>query len=323
VQDLNRASDSRRRFCIFFNEFAGILGMLAQSRFNNASLAIIDSPAAGPEDIGVMRFRTMVRRILPRFAVEAYFGYRESKLIDLNRRMSTEEVFTDVYSKNRWGGAPGSFFSGAGSHEATIVGPYVAGVKRELERIGAASMTVIDLGCGDFSVGRQIAPQCGRYVGVDIVKPLIDHNRKIFGNSGVSFVHANMVTDDLPDGDVCLVRQVFQHLSNDQILAVLPKLDRYRYSIVTEHQPSDAHLRRSNADKPHGGGIRARQQSGVFLDQPPFDFPSARYRLLLQVPGPPIPGRIDPGVIRTFVLAGAGHPAPYQPAGGLPVNTAN
>ncbi len=255
------------------------------------------------------RIRVIVRQILPRVAVESYYAYRESKVMELNRRMATEDVFTDIYSNNRWGGTSGSFFSGAGSHEATIVEPYLAGVKRELERIGAASLTVVDLGCGDFSVGRRIASQCGRYVGVDIVKPLIDHNRKIFGNSSVSFVHANMVTDDLPDGDVCLVRQVFQHLSNDQILAVLPKLDRYRCSFVTEHHPSETHLRRPNVDKPHGAGIRTRQRSGVFLDQPPFNFPSARYQLLLEVPGPPLPRGIDPGVIRTFVLAGAGHPA--------------
>jgi len=257
----------------------------------------------------VKRFRAIVRQILPGIAVEAYQGYRESKLNDLHRHMNTEDVFTDIYSNNRWGGASGSFFSGTGSHEATVVGPYVSGVKRELERIGAVSMTVVDLGCGDFSVGRRIASQCGRYVGVDIVKPLIDHNRKIFGNSSVSFVHADMVTDDLPDGDVCLVRQVFQHLSNDQILEVLPKLDRYRCSFITEHHPSETRLRRPNVDKPHGGGIRARQRSGVFLDQPPFNVPPARYRLLLEVPGTSLPGGIDPGVIRTFVLAGAGHPA--------------
>jgi Methyltransferase domain len=269
----------------------------------------IDSTAAGSENIGVKRLRAIVRQVLPRVAVEAYYGYRESKGTELHRRMNTEDVFTDIYLNNRWGDAAGSFFSGKGSHEAAIVEPYLAGVKRELERIGAASMTVVDLGCGDFSVGRQIASICQRYVGVDIVKPLIDHNRKTFGNSSVSFVHANMVTDDVPDGDVCLVRQVFQHLSNDQILAVLPKLDRYRCSFVTEHHPSDTHLRRPNADKPHGSSIRASQRSGVYLDQPPFNFPPARYRLLLEAPGPWLPRGIDPGVVRTFVLAGAGHTA--------------
>lgn len=109
------------------------------------------------------RIRVIVRQILPRVAVESYYAYRESKVMELNRRMATEDVFTDIYSNNRWGGTSGSFFSGAGSHEATIVEPYLAGVKRELERIGAASLTVVDLGCGDFSVGRRIASQCGRY----------------------------------------------------------------------------------------------------------------------------------------------------------------
>jgi hypothetical protein len=249
-----------------------------------------------------MLLRSMVRRILPKSFVAAYHGYRESKENARNRQMSTEDVFTDIYSNNRWGGSSGIFFSGSGSHETAVVAPYVEGVVRELRRIGAAAKTVIDLGCGDFSVGRQIAPECGRYIGVDIVKALTDYNNATYGGTKISFLHANMVTDELPEGDICLVRQVFQHLSNDQIIAVLPKLDQYDWSFITEHQPSPSRLRQPNKDKPHGGSIRARQGSGVFLDLPPFNIPQSRCRLLLEVPGTSLPGGMDPGVIRTFVL---------------------
>jgi hypothetical protein len=166
-------------------------------------------------------------------------------------------------------------------------------------------MTVVDLGCGDFSVGQRIASGCGRYIGVDIVKPLVDRNRATFGSSTVSFLHANIVEDELPEGDVCLVRQVFQHLSNDQILAVLPKLEQYGWSFITEHHPSEFRLLQPNKDKPHGGSIRAGQRSGVFLDQPPFNVPKSRFRLLMEMPGTSLPGGMDPGVIRTFILEGS------------------
>jgi len=244
--------------------------------------------------------------MLPAAFVAAYHRYRETQQNARNRRLSTEDVFTDIYSNNRWGGASGTFFSGSGSHEAGVVRPYVAAVNGELKRIGADSLTVVDLGCGDFSVGGQIAPECGKYIGVDIVKGLIDHNRATFGGSNISFVHADIVTDELPGGDICLVRQVFQHLSNDQIIAVLPKLDRYGWSFITEHQPTPSRLSEANKDKPHGGNIRASQRSGVFLDQPPFNVSKGRYRLLLEVQGTALPGGVDPGVIRTFVLEG-GH----------------
>jgi hypothetical protein len=251
-----------------------------------------------------MRFRSMVRGLLPAAVVAVYHRYLESKRNHINRRLSTEEVFTDIYSNNRWGGSSGTFFSGSGSHDATVVSPYIAALTRELDRLGGAAMTLVDLGCGDFSVGRQLAASCGRYVGVDIVKPLVDHNRATYGSSAISFLHANIVEDDMPPGDICLIRQVFQHLSNDQIMAALPKLDKYRWCFITEHQPSPSRLRLPNLDKPHGGNIRASQGSGVFLDQAPFNVPKDRYRLLLEVPGTSLPGGMDPGVIRTFVLEG-------------------
>jgi hypothetical protein len=165
-------------------------------------------------------------------------------------------------------------------------------------------MTVVDLGCGDYSVGQQLVSHCARYVGVDIVRPLVEYNQATYGSEHVSFKHANIVADELPSGDICLLRQVLQHLSNDQILAVLPKLNRFRWTFISEHQASPSRLRTANIDKPHGGGIRAGFGSGVFLDRPPFNIPSDRLRVLLEVPGTALQGGVDPGVIRTYVLAG-------------------
>jgi hypothetical protein len=248
--------------------------------------------------------KSAIRRVLPRNLVLAYDGYRQDKLARLNQRMTTEEVFTDIYSNNRWGGKSGTFCSGDGSHETKIVAPYVARVTAELGRIGAAAMTVVDLGCGDYSVGRQLSPACGRYIGVDIVKPLVAHNQATFGAGNVSFQHANIVEDALPDGDICFVRQVLQHLSNDQITAVLPKLNKFRWCIITEHHPSPGRLQRPNEDKAHGDDIRVSRGSGVFLDEPPFGIPAARYSLLLEVSGILTRDETDAGVIRTYVLEG-------------------
>jgi hypothetical protein len=237
---------------------------------------------------------------LPSGVLAAYRKYKAARLDRRERRMSTEEVFTRIYVHNRWAG-PGPFFSGSGSHERTIVAPYVTAVRRELARLGAATLTAVDLGCGDFSIGRQLASECRRYIGVDIVAPLIDHNRATFGTERIAFQHANIIEDELPAGDVCFVRQVFQHLSNEQILAVLPKLARYRWCFVTEHHPTPGRLRRANLDKRQGADIRVYRGSGVFLELPPFNVPRERYRLIVEVRGQ-MPENVDPGIIRTFVL---------------------
>jgi hypothetical protein len=248
--------------------------------------------------------KTTIRRMLPKNVALAYIRYRQEMLDRRNERLTTEEVFSDIYSKNLWGGQSGAFFSGDGSHQRGIVSPYISRVIAKLNEIGAASMTVVDLGCGDYSVSRLLAPACGQYIGIDIVKPLVIHNQATFGSRNVSFRHANIVEDVLPEGDICLVRQVLQHLSNDQIAVVLPKLNKFRQSFITEHHPSAGKLLRPNRDKPQGGSIRISQGSGVFVDEPPFNIPAARYSLLLEVPGvQPIDGT-DGGVIRTYILKG-------------------
>jgi hypothetical protein len=57
--------------------------------------------------------------------------------------------------------------------------------------------------------------------------------------------------EPLPQAELCLIRQVFQHLSNTQISAILTKLEVLPYIIVTEHQPSDGDFVSANADKVH------------------------------------------------------------------------
>jgi hypothetical protein len=73
-----------------------------------------------------------------------------------------------------------------------------------------------------------------------------------------------------------------QHLSNAQIAAVIPKLHRYRWLIVSEHVP-DAEGFTANRDKPMGPGVRERFGSGVMLTAPPLSLPVLVQRELCAV----------------------------------------
>ncbi len=111
-------------------------------------------------------------------------------------------------------------------------------------------------------MGSRIAPLVVGYTGCDIVPELIERNKNKFGNNRCSFVCLDMVEDDLPAADLCLIREVFQHLSNKEILNVLPKLRQYKFVLVTESiKSSEEGL---NKDIPHGSG------RGVSLECPPF-----------------------------------------------------
>ncbi len=197
------------------------------------------------------------------------------------RHQSTENVFGRIYARAQGGVGAEPFYSGPGS-DPEFGEPYVEAIAGELTPVSAGA-TVVDLGCGDFRVGRLLLerlPVGVKYVGVDVVGPLVEYHQSRFSNDRVSFTRRDIAADPLPDGDYCLIRQVLQHLSNAQILAVIPKLCKYRRVFVTEHYPSDAREIIPNLDKVHGPDVRS-PKSAVYLDQPPFNLQT---RELLAVP---------------------------------------
>jgi hypothetical protein len=192
------------------------------------------------------------------------------------------EIFSRVYRNNLWGKRWGQkFCSGPGSYDEMVVGPYVESVREFLAGLPRAP-DVVDLGCGDFQVGRRLRQACGGYIACDVVPELIRYNSKAFARQQVEFRCLNIIEDDLPDGEVVFLRQVLQHLSNEQIARVLPKLTRYRFVIFTEHLPGDPAFV-PNLDHGFGSGIRVTRNSGVVLTSPPFNFEIASERHLCGV----------------------------------------
>jgi len=167
-----------------------------------------------------------------------------------------------------WGGDPGTFFSGPGSNEEAAR-PYAEFVKRFIAEQDVKS--VVDLGCGDFRVGRLIATSGVSYTGVDVVAPLIAENTRLYAAPTVRFQCADITADELPDGDLCLIREVFQHLSNTQVSATLAGLGKYKHVLVTEVHPEDLTHYQINRDKSHGATSRIAHFSVLLLDQPPFN----------------------------------------------------
>src|SRR3978361_696428 len=82
-----------------------------------------------------------------------------------NQRLSAQQVFTKVYTEGMWGGDPGAFFSGPGSNEEAAK-PYSEFVIRFMTERNVNS--VVDLGCGDFRVGRLIAASGVNHTRVDV-----------------------------------------------------------------------------------------------------------------------------------------------------------
>lgn len=187
---------------------------------------------------------------------------------------------SDIYERKLWGGSKHDFYSGAGSHSKRLVKPYIKAISDFLKTFDQP-LTVCDLGCGDFNVGRHLVPFAKKYIGVDVVEPLVERNKRKFTQKNLEFLCLNMVEDELPKADCVLIRQVFQHLSNDAITKVIKKFGQYNYIIVTEHLPKNDFI--ANLDKPTEANIRLSKSSGVVLTEAPFNFRPTDSKVLLDL----------------------------------------
>jgi len=211
--------------------------------------------------------------------------------------LSTREVFSRIYSEGLWSGEGDGPISGSGSRNAAVVEPYIEAIARWAREHEASRLVALDLGCGDFHVGSRIHDLFDRYIAADIVSEVVEHHRRHFDLPRVEFVCIDAIEDDLPEADVVFLRQVLQHLSNDQIRRILPKLRGFKHLILTEHIPEPSALVAPNLDKVQGGGIRLEQGSGVFLEASPFEIEAIEMEELLEVPASDRPAK--DGLIRT------------------------
>lgn len=192
----------------------------------------------------------------------------------------TKDAMDQIYEKHLWGGKDFDFYSGEGSHLPKFVEPYLIKVGDFLRSFEQPPV-VCDLGCGDFNVGKELVPFTKKYVAVDIVENLVLRNRTKFRDERLEFRCLNIATDELPAGDCAILRQVLQHLSNAEIQCIVPKLENYKYLIVTEHLPDGRF--KPNLNIISGQGTRLKKQSGVDLTAPPFDMKVQETQQLLSV----------------------------------------
>ena len=195
-----------------------------------------------------------------------------------NKNLPLDQVFSHIYEKKLWGGRGSKktdFHSGGGSkyNNSKKYENYVNNFINENQ-----IKSIVDLGCGDFRVSKRILKRFnGFYHGCDIHSPLIERNKKKFGSSNVSFSQKNIALDELPRGELCLIREVLQHLDNKNIQKILNKLSVYKFILITECVARDIH--KYNLNIVPGHRSRALLKSGLFIEKPPF---SIKAKLVLE-----------------------------------------
>lgn len=199
-----------------------------------------------------------VRPAIDRLRLQAW-RLRDELRHRVRGRAHRRQIFERIYDRNLWGD-PESVSGGGSGTAATDA------IRRELpalfERFGIRSM--LDAPCGDFHWMRHIAGTLDHYVGVDIVRDLIERNARLYGTGRIQFACADIVVDRLPKADVVLCRDCFIHLPTRLIRAVLEnfRASGVRYLLLTSDRDVETYH-----DIPIGSFRR------VNFTRQPFSFP--------------------------------------------------
>ena len=197
----------------------------------------------------------MGRSILDRLRGELWRA--RDRLADLARYGHREHVFTRIYTDNLWGSPDSRSGVGSTSGATANVVECLPGLWKQYE-----VRSLVDAPCGDCSWMSRIAPALDSYVGIDIVRPLIEENQRRYPQ--LSFRCADLTRDPLPAADAIHCRDCFQHLPTRLILSALRNFEASgaRWLLLTTNTDVKAY------EDIVIGGFRP---INVLL--PPFNFP--------------------------------------------------
>lgn len=179
---------------------------------------------------------------------------------------SIESRFSNIYKYKLWFSNRESE-SGAGSTLRAT-----QHIREELPTLlkEVRAKNLVDIGCGDFYWMKEVHLPCD-YVGIDIVKSVVERNISLYAKSDVKFIHGDMIEEPIPlEADVILCREVIFHLSYNDGLKLINNISssNARYFIVT----SDSAVLK-NKD------IRTGAYRSLNLNLPPYKFPPATIKI--------------------------------------------
>ncbi|MFP4144418.1 MAG: class I SAM-dependent methyltransferase [Phycisphaeraceae bacterium] len=186
------------------------------------------------------------------FARARYLFFRT-----LHGLVSRRHAFNYIYRTRGWRGE--SVSGAASSLQRT------AAVREALPAIlqKTRSRSLLDIPCGDCHWIRHVPLKLDRYIGGDIVTPLVEQNRHAWPGPDREFRVLDLVTDPLPQADLVFCRDCLIHLSLRDGRAALDNIRRSgsRYLLTTTFPGA--------ANKP----IITGQWRPIDLTRPPFNLP--------------------------------------------------
>ena len=150
-----------------------------------------------------------------------------------------EKTFTNIYERKIWGNNKNTEYNGSSGHGSTLKynkDTYIPFLKKFITDNNIKN--IVDLGCGDFICGKIIYDDLDiLYTGYDAYKKVIDYNSKKQSLPKYSFIHLDFCKnkENIINGDLCILKDVIQHWSLDNIYTFLDYLvehKKFKYILI-------------------------------------------------------------------------------------------
>lgn len=234
--------------------------------------------------MGLPKFiKPLIKKTLPSWAA----NYIQNTYLKLKfrkyRSRTLEQTFDEVYHKKMWAPEGSDMLSGAGSYGDTAE-RYVDFLQQFIKE--NEIKTITDIGCGDFNIGSRISVMVEHYNAFDVSGKIIERNKQMYpGLNNVLFKQQNACYDPIPKTDLVVVREVLQHLTNEQIELILANIEKSnsKYVLISDMSVALEKISVPNKDLySHGPKARNSESSAVVVFEPPF---SRNAKVIAKLPG--------------------------------------
>lgn len=172
---------------------------------------------------------------------------------------TAEQVFTDIYINNSWGGKDSVSGQGSDIFQTRIIA-------REIPLIFKAYgiSTLLDIPCGDFFWMNTVDMKGVEYTGADIVSDLINNNTARYARNNVRFLKMDIIKSQLPKVDLIFCRDCLVHLSFEDIICALNNVCNSRSAYI---------LTTTFTEETTNRNIATGQWRTLNLERAPFNLP--------------------------------------------------
>jgi SAM-dependent methyltransferase len=137
----------------------------------------------------------------------------------INKMVNYKNIFIDIYDNNGFGSLESKSGPGSTLDETQKLRESIKKIIKDKN-----IKSVVDIPCGDFNWMKEIVFNFENYIGGDIVKKAIDLNNEKYSNSRIKFIEFDILNDEIPTGDLLIVRDVIGHFPIEDGVKILKNI---------------------------------------------------------------------------------------------------